>query len=95
MPKQDASSVLKKYFPNPFTSSLYAPKLHGMETKTAIELAGSATALAQILGVTISAVSQWSDELPAGRYYQLRVLRPKWFNKAGEPLKPNHVAESK
>jgi hypothetical protein len=88
MPKQQSSSTLKKYFPTHFTSALYAPKLHGMETKTAIALAGSATALAQILGVTISAVSQWSDELPAGRYYQLRVMRPKWFNKAGEPIKP-------
>jgi hypothetical protein len=56
-----------------------------METKTAIALAGSATALAQILGVTISAVSQWSDKLPEGRYFQLRCLRPKWFDKAGTP----------
>lgn len=63
-------------------------KLRRMETKIAIELAGNATALAKLLGVSISAVSQWSEQLPAGRYYQLRVLRPKWFDKAGQPIKP-------
>ena len=65
-----------------------------METKTAIELAGNATALAKLLGVSISAVSQWTTELPAGRYYQLRVLRPKWFDKAGEPIKPRPKSET-
>lgn len=53
-------------------------------TKTkAVELAGSVTALAKVLGVTQSAVSQWR-EIPDGRLYQLRVVRPRWFRKAKE-----------
>ena len=50
-----------------------------MKTQTAIELAGSAAALADLLGITPSAVSQWGDELPEGRVWQLRVIRPNWF----------------
>ncbi len=50
-----------------------------METKTAIDLAGSATALATMLGITVSAVSQWGDTIPESRIWQLRVLRPEWF----------------
>lgn len=52
-----------------------------METKTAIDLAGSPTALAEILGITVSAVSQWGDLIPEKRVWQLRVLRPEWFAK--------------
>lgn len=51
-----------------------------METKTAIELAGSSTALATMLGITVSAVSQWGDTIPESRIWQLRVLRPEWFS---------------
>lgn len=54
-----------------------------METKTAIELAGSMTALAAILNISVSAVSQWGESIPTQRVWQLRVLRPEWFkNKA-------------
>ena len=52
-----------------------------MKTQTAIELAGSTTALAKLLGITQSAVSQWGEDVPQGRLWQLRVLRPKWFSK--------------
>ncbi len=50
-----------------------------METKKAIELAGSMTALAGILGITVAAVSQWDETIPEQREWQLRVLRPEWF----------------
>ena len=50
-----------------------------METKKAIELAGSATLLASMLGITDSAVSQWGKTIPESRVWQLRVLRPEWF----------------
>lgn len=50
-----------------------------MKTQHAIELAGSARALADLLGITPSAVSQWEEELPDSRCWQLKVLKPDWF----------------
>lgn len=50
-----------------------------METKKAIEKAGSTTALAGILGISVAAVSQWGEAIPEQREWQLRVLRPEWF----------------
>lgn len=51
-----------------------------METRKAIELAGSACALARLLGVRGSAVSQWGERVPKQREWQLRLLRPSWFS---------------
>lgn len=50
-----------------------------MDTKKAIEKAGSTTALAGILGISVAAVSQWGERVPDQRVWQLRVLRPEWF----------------
>lgn len=50
-----------------------------MKTETALAHAGSPKALAEILGITPSAISQWEDEVPEARVWQLRVLRPEWF----------------
>ena len=50
-----------------------------METRKAIEMAGSMTALAAMLGITVSAVSQWGEMIPKQREWQLRVLCPSWF----------------
>ena len=50
-----------------------------MKTKDAIDLAGSRSALARILGLTPSAITQWGDEIPKLRIYELRELRPEWF----------------
>lgn len=55
-----------------------------MKTEKATEHAGSQKALAELLGITPSAVSQWGDEVPESRVWQLRVLRPQWFE-ADEP----------
>ena len=65
-----------------FYLRLNCAKVKGMlKTKDAIELAGSAAKLAQLLGITQSAISQWGEEVPEPRYWQLRVLKPKWFKK--------------
>jgi predicted transcriptional regulator len=50
-----------------------------MKTERAIELAGNAKALAELLEITPSAISQWGDEVPQPRVWQLMVLRPAWF----------------
>jgi len=49
-------------------------------TKTdAITRAGSATALAKILGISVPAISQWKDDIPQARLWQLKALKPEWF----------------
>lgn len=53
-----------------------------MEKDKAIELAGGLSALAQILGITPAAVSQWKLMVPESRVWQLKVLRPEWFKPA-------------
>lgn len=55
-----------------------------MKTQDAIQLAGSPTMLARILGVSPSAVSQYGDDLPDVRALQLYTLRPEWFT--GRPI---------
>jgi hypothetical protein len=50
-----------------------------MKTQQAINLAGSASALAKLLGITDSAISQWGEAIPTARVWQLRVLCPTWF----------------
>lgn len=50
-----------------------------MKTQKAIELAGGSSALASLLGITPGAVSQWGEDLPDRRIWQLKVLRPEWF----------------
>ena len=54
---------------------------HSAMTKDqAIALAGTSMALA-MLGIQRQAVSQWGDEIPEARLWQLKVLRPEWFKK--------------
>jgi len=49
-----------------------------MDKQTAITLAGSQSELAKILGITRAAVNHWKT-IPKLRIYQLRELRPEWF----------------
>jgi len=49
-----------------------------MTKEQLIRLAGSQSELARILGITRAAVNQW-PQIPEGRLWQLRVLRPEWF----------------
>jgi hypothetical protein len=53
-----------------------------MTKQQAIELAGTAMALSKILGIQRQAISQWGDEIPPARLWQLKMLRPKWFKKS-------------
>lgn len=55
-----------------------------MKTDQAISKAGNAAALAKLLGITPSAISQWGEDVPQNRVWQLRVLKPEWFH--GEPV---------
>ena len=50
-----------------------------MEKETAIRLAGSASKLARLLGVSRQSVFAWK-QLPEGRVWQLKVLKPEWFD---------------
>lgn len=51
-----------------------------MKTAIAIEKAGSQALLAELLGITSSAITQWGDAVPQARVWQLRVMRPDWFD---------------
>ena len=53
--------------------------ISNMTKEKAILLAGSQKKLADLLGVTKQAVNNWVD-IPKGRVWQLRVLRPEWFD---------------
>jgi len=50
-----------------------------MDKAQAIKKAGTAMALAKLLGITRQAISQWGDEIPQARLWQLKALRPGWF----------------
>ncbi|VTU34245.1 Cro/CI family transcriptional regulator [Variovorax sp. RA8] len=63
-----------------------------MKTKIAIANAGSAAALAKMLSITPGAISQWGEDMPDGRVWQLRVLRPEWFVEA-EPVDAGALQE--
>jgi hypothetical protein len=65
-----------------------------MKSSDAISLAGGVVALADILGITHGAVSQWGDEIPRLREYELREKRPEWFGKNGRPL-VDHAAKTR
>jgi DNA-binding XRE family transcriptional regulator len=53
--------------------------ISNMTKERAILLAGTPAKLAKLLGVTRQAVNNW-DEIPKGRLWQLRVLKPEWFD---------------
>ncbi len=59
-----------------------------IKTKSAEALAGGTVALAQIFGISHSAVSQWGEDIPEAREYELRVKRPDWFFKNGNIRPP-------
>jgi hypothetical protein len=52
-----------------------------MKKADAIKLAGSAIKLAKVLGITKGAVSHWGEDIPKGREYELRYIKPEWFPK--------------
>ena len=50
-----------------------------MTKQELIEKAGSRKALAELLGISLAAISQWTV-IPRARLWQLKNLRPEWFN---------------
>jgi DNA-binding transcriptional regulator YdaS (Cro superfamily) len=50
-----------------------------MDKAQAIHKAGTAMALAKLLGITRQAISQWGDEIPQARLWQLKAIKPEWF----------------
>jgi hypothetical protein len=54
-----------------------------MKKADAIKKANGLGNLAAILGITKSAISQWPDDVPSGRLYELQVKRPEWFANDG------------
>jgi predicted transcriptional regulator len=50
-----------------------------MNKQDAIAKARGVKHLAALLDVTPSAVSQWGEELPQARMWQLRLKKPSWF----------------
>jgi len=50
-----------------------------MDKQKAIKLAGSASKLARLLGISRQSVNSWVV-IPKGRVWQLRVMRPEWFD---------------
>lgn len=58
-----------------------------MKTADAIKHAGSPKALATLLEITPSAISQWGEEVPKPREWQLRVIRPEWFTTSEAAVK--------
>lgn len=72
------SSHLKKYFWAVAKKRKLAYHAN-MDKQQAIEKAGSAVALAKLLGITRQAISLWGKTIPQARVWQLRALRPEWF----------------
>jgi DNA-binding transcriptional regulator YdaS (Cro superfamily) len=50
-----------------------------MEKTTAIKLAGSVQALANLLNISRPAIYQWKVMIPKMRVFQLQVKKPEWF----------------
>jgi DNA-binding transcriptional regulator YdaS (Cro superfamily) len=50
-----------------------------MTKQQLIQLAGSQSELAKLLGVTRSAVCQWNNRIPELQLRRLKDLRPEWF----------------
>jgi len=49
-----------------------------MTKQELIDKAGSRKALAELLGISLSAISQWKV-VPKARLWQVKDLRPEWF----------------
>lgn len=52
-----------------------------MTKAEAIKRAGGKSALARLLGITPAAISQWGLDVPIMRIWQLKTIKPEWFDK--------------
>ena len=55
-----------------------------MSKEEAIKRAGGKSALARLLGISPAAISQWGADVPIMRIWQLKTIKPEWFDKMGE-----------
>lgn len=55
-----------------------------MNKRDLIAAAGSPSKLAEILGLTRQAVSDWGELVPELQQYRIRDLRRAWFRKGGK-----------
>lgn len=65
-----------------------------MKTTRAVELAGGKAKLAQVLGITPGAVSQWGEDVPLSRVWQLKTVRKEWFSDETEPAIVSNAAST-
>lgn len=65
-----------------------------MNKHTAVQQAGGVKALAEMLGITAAAVSQWGEDLPQAREWQLRLLKPDWFPDQNPPQGAVNTAQT-
>ena len=57
-----------------------------LEPMMVIRAAESRKALANMLGIGVSSISQWRNKVPMQRVWQLQVMRPTWFSEDGSLL---------
>jgi hypothetical protein len=60
-----------------------------------LEHFGGITGLANALGVTTQAISQWEEEIPEGRAYQIEVLSKGKYKAAQLPVRKSEVRLSR
>jgi hypothetical protein len=60
--------------------SAKSAKIVKVSKEFAIYKAGSAQKLSVLLGVTPSTISRWGKDVPQARVWQLKALRPEWFD---------------
>ena len=77
--KIDVFVVLFKNICKVSLFSQLACTINNMDKNKAILLAGSSAKLARLLGVSRQAIHNWT-EIPKLRVFQLRVMRPEWFD---------------
>lgn len=69
--------------------SAFCPIIQHMNKADAIIKAGSIANLSRILGITTNAISNWKEgPIPNAREWQLKLLRPEWFDAAQAKDKP-------
>lgn len=56
-----------------------------MKKRDAIQRAKGRDNLARLLGITGSAISQWGEDVPLLREFQLRKKKPHWFRAPKAP----------
>lgn len=51
-----------------------------MSKEFAIYKAGGVLQLSKLLGISRAAIYQWGKEIPQARVWQLKALKPEWFD---------------